>query len=109
MGKARQLIALARKKEFLLGLGGTFVAVLGVASAVLGITGHHVDIGTALPLAAIALLVAGFIHFKRMASPQVAVDDVLASDLESSQPNILVCPCDIKLAAEAKKLADECY
>lgn len=109
MGKAGRLIALARRNEFFLGLGATLVGVLGVASAVLGITGQHFEIGTAILLATIAVIIAGIIHYRRMISPQVAVDDVLASDFDSSLPSILNCPCDMKLAAEAKKLASECY
>lgn len=109
MGKARQLIALARQKEFFLRLGGTFVAILGVASAVLGIVDRHFNIGTALLLAIPALILSSLLHWRRLISPQVAVDDVIAPDVGPDAPARIVCPCDLAIAGEAKKLAQQCY
>lgn len=109
MGKARQLIALVRRKEFFLRLGGTFVAILGVSSAILGIVDRHFDISTAILLAVLALAVSALLHYRSLISPQVAVDDVIASDVGPDAPAQIVCPCDLATAGEAKKLAQHCY
>ena len=76
MGKARRLVALIREKEFIFGLGATFVAILGVTSAVLSITGIQFHIGVALFVIATALAAAILFHFRGLVAPQVAVDDL---------------------------------
>jgi hypothetical protein len=109
MGKVRRLVALIREKEFVLGLAATFAAILGVASAILSITGIQFQIGIALFVIAVAMVVAILFHFRGLASPQVAVDDVLFSDNLDSLLTHLHCPCDLSLSNEAKGLARQCY
>jgi hypothetical protein len=109
MGKARRLVALIREKEFIFGLGATFVAILGVTSAVLSITGIQFHIGVALFVIATALAAAILFHFRGLVAPQVAVDDVLSSDNLDVLLTRLHCPCDLNLSNEAKNLAEHCY
>lgn len=109
MGKARRLMNLALLKRPLLPILGTSVGVVGAVSAVLGILDIHFSLlGTSL-LAVIALAGSASFHLFRLAAPQVAVDDVIAPDDDDHAPLALHCPCDIKLASEASRLADECY
>jgi hypothetical protein len=109
MGKARQLIALARRKEFFLRLGGTFIAVVGAVSAILGIVDRHFDVGTAVLLAVVTLGISALMNYRSLISPQVAVDDVITFDVSPDAPTQIVCPCDLATANEAKKLAQHCY
>jgi hypothetical protein len=109
MGKARRLIRLALRKRFLLAIIGTSVAIVGSVAAVLGIVDIHFGpLGTII-LAAVILALSIFFHFRRLHMPQVAVDDVIGPDGDSYSPLTLHCPCDIKLASEASRLAEDCY
>jgi hypothetical protein len=109
MGKARRLIALVPRKDFFLRLGATFVAILGIASAVLTITGRHFEFLGSLALAAAALIMSCLLHIRRLIAPLVAVDDVLAFDIDDNLQTRVHCPCDLKLSIEAKQLARHCY
>ena len=109
MGKARRLIALLQRREFLLRLGGTFVAIIGIASAVLTITGRHFDIVGAFLVAGVALLVSSLLHLRQLIPPQVSVEDIFASGIESAPFATVHCPCSLALSSEAKRLAQFCY
>jgi hypothetical protein len=109
MGKARQLIALARRKEFFLRLGATFIAVVGAVSAILGIVDRHFEVGTAVLLAGVTLGISALLNYRSLISPQVAVDDVITFDVGPDAPAQIFCPCDLATANEAKKLAQHCY
>ena len=109
MGKARRLIALVRRKEFLLRLGGTFIAVVGAVSAILGIVDRHFAVGTAVVLATVTLAISALLNYRSLISPQVPVDDIIASDVSPDAPAKLICPCNLETANEAKELAQHCY
>ncbi len=109
MGKVRRLVALIRERELVLGLVATFATILGVASAILSITGIQFQIGVALFVIAAAMAIAILFHFRGLVAPQVAVDDVLSSDNLDSLLTHLHCPCDLGLSDEAKNLARQCY
>jgi hypothetical protein len=109
MAKARRLITLALRKRLLLPILGTSVAIIGTVSAVFGIVDIHFGVlGTAI-LATVILALSTFFHFRRLHVPQVAVDDVIAPEGDNYSPMTLQCPCDMKLASEASRLAEDCY
>jgi hypothetical protein len=109
MGKVRRIISLVRRKEFFIGVGATFTAILALASAILTVIGQHFELaGTILFLAA-ALCLSCIWHYRRLNVPQVAVDDVIASGVFEYPQTRLRCPCDSSLAEEAKRLAAQCY
>src|SRR5438128_10313637 len=109
MAKARWLTALAQRKEFFLRFGATFAAIIGMVSAGIGITGYHFNIVSALALGALALLISLSIHARRWIVPQVIVDDIIGWDIDDNFYTVVHCPCDMKLAAQAGKLAQACF
>jgi hypothetical protein len=109
MGTPRQLVALAQRKEFYLRAGATFVAIISVASALITIADIHLNFGGAVALTLLALLLSCAVNFRHLIVPQVVVDDVLAADIDANAQTYLHCPCDLKLASAAKKLAESCY
>jgi hypothetical protein len=109
MGKARQLMALAQRREFYVRLGATFAAIIGVAAAILGIIGWQLGLIQALLFSLGALLAAGITNFRWLIAPQVAVDDILAQDIDDSRPTRLHCPVDLRLASKAIDLARYCF
>jgi hypothetical protein len=109
MGKATQLMALAQRREFYIRLGATLAAILGIASAILGIMGWHLGLVEGILLTLGTLLVAGITNFRSLIAPQVAVDDILARDIDDSRPTRIHCPVDLKLASKATNLARYCF
>ena len=109
MGKARRVAALILRREFLIPFGGTLAGILGLASAIFTITGRHLELIGALVFGAIVVLGACLLHFRRLTMPQVVVDDVLASDIDHDPHTRVHCPSSFALAAEAKRLAQDCY
>src|ERR1700730_9809816 len=109
MGEARQLIALTWRKEFFLRLAGTFLAILGGASAILGIVGFHFELSGAVALAVATLVLSAVLNYRSLISPQVAVDDVITSEVGPDAPARIVCPCNRETAGDAKRLAQHCY
>lgn len=109
MGKARRLITLALRRRLFLPILGTSVAIVGSVSAALGIIDVHFGVLGAAILAVVILALSGIFHFRGLAMPQVAVDDIIAPNEDSYSPLTLHCPCDIKLAYEASRLAEDCY
>jgi hypothetical protein len=109
MGKARQLMALAQRREFYLPVAATFAAITGLASAILGIVGWQLGIIGALLLALGALLASVTTNYRLLIAPQVAVNDILPSDIDDSRPTTLHCPVDLKLASKAADLARDCF
>jgi hypothetical protein len=109
MGKVRQLMALAQRRQFYIRLGATFAAITGIASAILGIVGWQLGLIEALLLAFGVLLVSGIANFRLLIAPQVVVDDILAQDIDDSRPTRIHCPVDLKLASKAISLARDCF
>jgi hypothetical protein len=102
MGKTRRLISLTHRREFFLQLGATFVAILGIASAVLTILGSHFGVWGATLLALGALAISCLLHMRKVIPPQVPIDDMLAPEVNTGPIATIHCPCSSGLTAEAK-------
>lgn len=109
MGKARQLMALAQRREFYIPVAATFIAITGLASAILGIVGWQLGFIGGILLALGTLLVSGITNYRLLSAPQVAVDDILPHDIDDSRPTRLNCPVDLRMASKAFDLARDCF
>jgi hypothetical protein len=109
MAKVRWLTALAQRKEFFQRAGATFLVIVGMVSATVGITGYRPHPFVIILLAVLALIISAAINFRRWILPQVVVDDILGWDIDAGFHAVVHCPCDRKLAAEAGRLAKNCF
>lgn len=109
MGKARQLAALIRRKDFLLRVGAILAITLGFASAALDIAGWHLNHGFAFGFLVIALVYAGLIARRESVPQLLSVPDILERDFDEDAKTRVVCPCDLRLSAQAKELAHDCF
>jgi hypothetical protein len=109
MGKIRELTALVRQKPFLFRLGAVFVAALGIASAVFGITGWHLELGSALIFGSVMLIGSAIVSGRHAITPTLSVNDVLAHNFDDVPTLMVRCPCDLKLSAQAKDIAKACF
>jgi hypothetical protein len=109
MGKAGRLSAQIWRREFLLPLGGTLVAILGLEATIITIEDWHLN-RIQVALLAVATVVGSFVlNGRRLLVPQLVVDDVIAVGLSSSSETFVRCPCSIELARQATKLAEQCF
>lgn len=109
MGKTSPIKNLVRRKEFLIGFWGTFVAVLALPSALLTILGMHFSIGLTSCLILFALSLSVIINRHSWVKRHLPVEDIVPDDIERIGRLRLRCPCDLKLADEAKRLAQYWY
>jgi hypothetical protein len=109
VGKARQLGLLIRRKDFLLRAGAIFAGFLGLVSGALDIAGWHLNLGFALGFLAAALVCAGLIARRETVPDLLSVPDILERDFDKDAKPHIICPCDLKLSAQARELAHECF
>jgi|ERR1700734_817351 len=109
MAKASWLKALGQRKDFLLQLGATMVAIIGIASAVMGITDTHFNVGNTVLLFVVAFASSFLVNARSLITPQVSVDDVVPFEIGDDFFVRVHCPCDLRLSAEAKRLASQCF
>src|SRR5947209_9549746 len=109
MGKISPLNNLARRKEFMIGFWGTFIAVLALPSAVLTILGMHFSIGLTSFLVLFAFSFSAIVNRRRWIRRHLPVEDIVPDDIEKVGRDHLCCPCDLKLADAAKSLAQYWY
>jgi hypothetical protein len=109
MAKAGWLTILVQRREFLLRFGATVVAILGVVSAALGIADVHFNAGGLLVLVGATFAISFFFNAKFLISPQLIVGDLILSEVHDDFFVTVHCPCDRKLADEAKRLAGQCF
>jgi hypothetical protein len=109
MGKSGRLRTLAQRKEFFLKFAATFAAIIGIASAGFTITGNYIGAAATAILVLVILIISGLVHLNKLIIPQVAVDDILASNVDVDLRTGLHCPCSLELASEAKRLARSCF
>jgi hypothetical protein len=108
MGKTGWIEPIIRS-SFFIRFWGTFVAVLGLVSAVLTIAGKHLSVTSGILSIAGALLVSAVVNRGKRKQEPLSAEQVLGIDIELFAPSRLTCPCDLKLADEAKRLAQSCY
>lgn len=109
MGKDRRLAAVLNRKDFFVAAALTFVAVIGVLSAILSIGGYTLgSLATIVALTATAAL-SLIVHLKKLSVPQFSVDDIVAEAIDSAPQMTLHCPSAPGLVIEAKKLARACF
>jgi hypothetical protein len=109
MGKVRRLGNLLRRKDFLAHLGGTLVAILGIVSAVFGITGWHLDWSYFAVLGVLVTSAVAFLAHRQTEEPLLSVDDIAIEDTAISKPMRVHCPCTRSLADSAKQLANHYF
>lgn len=109
MGKVARFARNVVRKEFLIAFGGTFFAVLGMIATVLGILDWKLELAHGLFAAVVGLALSLWINRRKLLPPQVAIDDALPSVSHGAASRRLTCPCDIRLAKQATKLAEKCF
>jgi hypothetical protein len=98
MGKIGRIVRTTTRKDFLLGFVGTFLAVLGVPSTVIGMLGGHLSVGLTIGLSFLALAVSAFVNRHKWAT-KLSVKVIMPGK------KILRCPPDLNLTREAVRLA----
>lgn len=109
MGKAHRINRFAHKKDFLIRFAGTFLATLGLPSALLTILGKHFSVSVTIELIAFASILSCVVNWRTLKYSHLPVSDIIAGSLEAPENTHLHCPCNSSLAEEAKLLARECY
>ena len=109
MGKVGLIKRLIRRKEFMPSFWGTFIAVLALPSAMLTILGMHFSIPLTSGLVLFALLFSAIINRHKWKKPHLPVQYIVPSDIGLLGRMSLHCPCDSRLADEAKRLAHYWY
>jgi hypothetical protein len=109
MGKSHRLIRLAQQKGFLAKFAGTFLATLGLPSALLTILGKHFSVALTSELVVVATLFAILVNWRSLKHSYLPVGDIIPGNLEEPANTYVHCPCSLKLSDEAKALAGECY
>jgi hypothetical protein len=98
-----------RRKEFMSGFWGTFIAVLALPSALLTILGMHFSVVLTSGLLLFALTLSAVINKRRWTKRHLPVGDIVPEGIERIGRSTLRCPCDLRLADEAKRLAQYWY
>lgn len=108
MGKASFVRRLLQRRDFAVSFWATFLAVLALPSALLGIMGAHVSVLTTVWLVLFALSLSLIVNRRLWRKRHLVVKDIFPN-LVGSGRTTLRCPCDLKLADEAKRLAQYWY
>lgn len=109
MGKAGQIKKLSRRKDFMIGFWGTFLAVLALPSAILQLLGTHFSISLTVLLVLFALSFSAVVNRNRWKTRHLPVEDIVPDDIEAAGKMTLCCPCDLKLANQVGLLAQYHY
>jgi hypothetical protein len=109
MGKAGRLNKFARRKEFLISFWGTFLALLGLPSALLTILGMHFSISLTAGLVLFAFSFSTIVNRHRWKTRHLPVEDIIPEDIEVIGRKRICCPCSLKLAEEVGQLAQYYY
>lgn len=108
MGKASFVKRLLQRRDFAVSFWATFLAVLALPSALLGIMGAHVSVLSTLWLVVFALSLSLIVNRRLWRKRHLVVKDIFPNQAGSGTTT-LRCPCDLKLADEAKRLAQYWY
>ena len=109
MGKIGPIKKLSRRKEFMIGFWGTFIAVLALPSAILQLLGTHFSVGLTVFLILFALSLSAIVNRYRWKTRHLPVEDIVPDDIEVVGKTTLCCPCDLKLANQVGHLAQYYY
>jgi hypothetical protein len=108
MGKASLVRRLLQRRDFAVSFWATFLAILALPSAILGIMGAHVSVLSTVWLSIFALSLSLIVNRRLWRKRHLVVKDIFPNQVGSGR-TILRCPCDLKLADEAKRLAHYWY
>lgn len=108
MGKASFVKRLLQRRDFAVSFWATFLALLALPSALLGIMGMHVSVLSTAWLVLFALSLSMIINRRLWRKRHLVVKDIFPSKVGTGRAT-LRCPCDLKLADEAKRLAQYWY
>ena len=108
MGKSR-LLVLSRYKESLLAFLATFVALLGIPSALLQMLGTHFSIWSTSALVVISFCGAVLVTKRQWRKRNLPVETLLFDNIDLPERKRLRCPADLKLLEEVARLARQCY
>jgi len=109
MGKGHRLIKSIKQKGFLAKFAGTFLATIGLPSALLTILGKHFSVVLTIELVFGAIALSLAVNWRSIKRAHLPVTDIISGNIEEPEGTYLHCPCDLKLSDEAKRLASECY
>jgi len=109
MGKASWISRFWERRTFFIRFGGTFLALLGVPSAVLTILGKHLSekLSSWLVLAALAL--SWILNRRRWRQPHLLVNDILPVDFDTFRRKVIQCPGVSHLSHQVGVLAQRVY
>lgn len=106
MGKASLIRRVLQRREFAVSFWATFLAVLAFPSAVLTILGKHISVISTIWLVAFALSFSILVNRNLWRKRHLPVKDIFPN---TGGRVTIRCPCDLKLADEAKQLAKYWY
>lgn len=107
MGKASLVKTILQRRDFAVSFWATFLAVLSLPSAIFTIVGVHASIISAAWLLMFALSVALIANKRLWRKRHLPVKDMFPDS--GTGRTFLRCPCDLRLADQAKRLAQYWY
>lgn len=108
MGKASFVKRLLQRRDFAVSFWATFLAILALPSALLGIMGKSVSVLSTAWLMLFALSLSLILNRRLWRKRHLVVRDIFPNRIGDGRATIR-CPCDLKLADEAKRLAQYWY
>src|SRR5438270_1820881 len=96
-------------KEFIISFCGTFIAALGLPSAILTIVGKHLSLSLTSFLVLFALLVSIVINKHQLRKTHLPDIDIVPLKQEGKESFTLHCPCNSELSKAANHLAQHFY
>lgn len=108
MGKASFVKRLLQRRDFAVSFWATFIAILALPSAIVSIMGAHISVLSTTWLVLLALSLSLIINRRLWRKRHLVVKDIFPNRIGSGR-SVLRCPCDLKLADEAKRLAQYWY
>jgi len=108
VGKTR-LLNFARYKDSLLTFLATFVALLGIPSALLQMVGTHFSIRSTSLLVILSFSAAVLVTKRPWRKRNVPVEGLLFDNDDLRDRRRLRCPADLKILEEVAQLARQCY
>ncbi|MDX6404599.1 MAG: hypothetical protein QOH70_2054 [Blastocatellia bacterium] len=108
MGKASLIKRILQRRDFAVSFWATFLAILALPSAVFTIVGMHVSAISTGWMVLFALSFSLILNRHLWRKRHLPIKDIFPNAVGSGRA-ILRCPCDLKLADEAKRLAQYWY